>query len=108
MISHSLRMFIVPVAALLLSIAGGANAAQAPARDADSKLGRAIDAWAKPLVENGHLSGQLLVARGGKVIVERSFGYANRELKVPMTPETRLCVASITKPMTILLAFRQM
>jgi CubicO group peptidase (beta-lactamase class C family) len=81
-------------------------AAPAAPRDADPKLGKAIDAWAQPLVANGHLSGQLLVARNGKVIVERSYGFANRELQVPMTPETRLCIASITKPMTVLLAFR--
>jgi CubicO group peptidase (beta-lactamase class C family) len=64
--------------------------------------------WARPLVDNGHLSGQLLVARNGKVIVERSYGFANRELKAPMTPETRMCIASITKPMTMLVAFRLM
>lgn len=95
------------VAALTLIVACGA--APAPSKksaDLDPKLGRAIDAWAKPLVDNGHLSGQLLVARNGKVLVERSYGFANRELQVAMTPETRMCIASITKPMTVLLSFR--
>jgi CubicO group peptidase (beta-lactamase class C family) len=78
------------------------------ATDADPKLGKAIDAWARPLVANGHLSGQLLVARRGTVIVERSYGFANRELQVPITPDTRIAIASVTKPMTVLLSFRLM
>jgi len=99
----------LPLAAVHLSLCAGlAVSAPAPAKDADPKLGRAIDAWSAPLVANGHLSGQLLVARGGKILVERSFGYANRELKAPMTLETRMCIASITKPMTTLLAFNAM
>jgi CubicO group peptidase (beta-lactamase class C family) len=107
MTSRSFRTLLLPAAALVLW-AGLALAASAPLKDADPKLGKAIDAWAKPLVANGHLSGQLLVTRYGKVIVERSYGFANRELRVPITPETRLCVASVTKPMTVLIAYRLM
>lgn len=69
-----------------------------------TRLGRAIDAYARPLVDAGHLSGQLLVTRGGKVVVERDYGWANRELEVSVTPETRFNIASITKPMTIIIA----
>ena len=72
----------------------------------DRALGRAVDAWAKPLVDSGHLSGQLLVSRRGAVVLERSFGLADRELGVPVTPETRFNVASITKPMTTTLALQ--
>lgn len=100
-----LRFLAISMVALLLGVVPSAVPA-APV--ADSRLARAIDAWAKPLVDNGHLSGQLLVARHGKVIVERSYGFANRELRVPMTPEIRMCIASITKPMTTHLAFRAM
>jgi CubicO group peptidase (beta-lactamase class C family) len=72
------------------------------------RLGRAVDAYAAPLIARGHLSGQLLVARHGKVLFERSWGWANLELRSPMTPETRMNVASITKPMTVVLAYRLM
>jgi len=67
-------------------------------------VGRAIDAYAKPLITRGDLSGQLLVLRSGKVLIERSFGMANHELGVPMTPETRINIASVTKPMTATIA----
>jgi CubicO group peptidase (beta-lactamase class C family) len=42
----------------------------------------------------------LLVARGGRVLVERSFGFANYEQGVRFTPTTPTNVASITKPLT--------
>lgn len=39
-------------------------------------------------------------------MVERNYGFADRELGVPVTAESRFCVASETKPMTILLTLR--
>jgi CubicO group peptidase (beta-lactamase class C family) len=72
----------------------------------DEVLAEAIDAWAAPLVEAGLISGRLLVALGDDVLVERSFGLANRELGVPITETTRFCIASVTKPLTIALAAR--
>lgn len=80
-----------------------------PARAVDAAtLARSIDAYAAPLAAAGDLSGQLLVARRGKVIVERSYGFANLELRVPVAPETRFNIASITKPMTLVLTIQQM
>ena len=67
---------------------------------------RAIDAYAKPLVDRGDLWGQLLVVRRGEVLVERSWGLANAELGVPVTPETRFNIASVTKPMTVVVALQ--
>ena len=91
----------LPAAALAAASTAGAAA---PLDGAS--LGRAVDAYVKPLLERGHLSGQLLIARGDQVLVERNYGSANLELKVPVTPETRFCIASITKPMTGVLAMR--
>src|SRR5262245_29679445 len=75
----------------------GTNIAPAAAATAAA---RAIDAYVAPMLNRGHLSGQLLVLRGGRVIVERSWGKANAELGVAVTPETRFNIASVTKPMT--------
>lgn len=76
------------------------------APDPADPLGPALDAYVRPLVESGHFAGQVLIARNGQVIVERSYGLANRELGVPVTPETRFCIASITKPITVILAIQ--
>lgn len=88
----------------LLVLAYGTALAAAARDPEDAALARRVDAWARPLVERGELSGQLLIARGGRVVLERSFGYADRELGVRVTPETRFNVASVTKPMTIIAA----
>ena len=71
-----------------------------------TSLGQAIDACVAPLVRAGELSGQLIVARDGKVVVERCWGAADREHRKPMTPTTRMCIASITKPVNQVVAFR--
>lgn len=64
-------------------------------------LPRRIEDYLAPFLELGHVSGTLLVARGGEVLFERAYGMANHELGVPNTPQTKHCIASITKPMTI-------
>jgi CubicO group peptidase (beta-lactamase class C family) len=65
-----------------------------------------IDAYIAPFVSAGHFSGSIQVSRGRDSLYAGSFGLANRELAVPVGPETRFCVASVTKPMTQIIAFR--
>jgi CubicO group peptidase (beta-lactamase class C family) len=95
-----MSMILAPT---LLALA--ACAAAHGAEGAGDLKGR-LDAHVRPYVEAGHLSGTVLVARGNEVLYERSFGLANRELDVPNTASTRYCVASITKPMTVIVASR--
>ena len=78
-------------------------AAAQPSRPSDAAVVRRIGAYLAPLAAH-ELSGTLLVARGDRVLLERSFGYASHELGVPFTPATPTNVASITKPLTILIA----
>jgi CubicO group peptidase (beta-lactamase class C family) len=92
-------------ATLSLSVGPGAAFAQAASRIDDATLLRRIDAYLAPLAAH-ELSGTLLVARGGRVLVERSFGFANHELRVPFAPTTPTNIASITKPLTIIAALR--
>ena len=95
------RMIVYLLAALFMTPIAWAAAPRAD-------FGRALDAFTAPLEKSGHLSGQLLVARDGRVILERNYGWANAELKVPVTPETRFNIASVTKPMTVTLAIQLM
>jgi len=107
-------MRIHALAAVLLACVAGIGVAtgqtQAPPPsppapaplDADA-LRKKIDAYLQPLVADGHVSGTLLLARGSEILYERSFGMANYELGVPNTPDTRFCIASITKPITVML-----
>ncbi len=59
-----------------------------------------IDSHITPFAKSGHFSGVVVVGRGGKPILEKAYGYANAELRVPNAPDTRIGIASITKSMT--------
>ena len=96
---------IACVIALVSASASGATATSKPA-PSPKDVARVVDAYAKPLQERGDLSGQLLILRSGTVVVERSFGMADRERGVPVSPETRFNIASVTKPMTVNLAIQ--
>jgi CubicO group peptidase (beta-lactamase class C family) len=52
----------------------------------------------------GHAQGSVLVAEGGTVLVDTAFGFANMELGVRNTPNTRFRVASVTKQFTAMAA----
>ena len=89
------------LAAALVFAASLSTAASAPRPSTEAtRLARAIDAFAAPLLARDQLSGQLLVARHDTVLIERQWGYADWELRAPVTTETRFCIASVTKPMT--------
>ncbi len=85
------------VGSLLLS------SALAAAQGSDEVLARALEAYAAPLERAGLLSGVLLIIHGDEILCERAWGKANYELDVPIGPGTRFCIASVTKPMTIVL-----
>jgi CubicO group peptidase (beta-lactamase class C family) len=89
---------IIPLVCLSPLLAG----AQTVQRPSDEELARRVQSYVAPLAAH-ELSGTLLVARGDRVLVERSFGFANHELGVPFTPTTPTNVASITKPLTIII-----
>lgn len=91
--------------ALLITAAAPAPHHASPAPAAASAT-RAIDEAVRPMLARGELSGQLLVTRGGRALVERNFGFANLELGTPVTSETRFNIASVTKPMTVVLAIQ--
>jgi CubicO group peptidase (beta-lactamase class C family) len=48
----------------------------------------------------GHLSGSVLIAERGKILIDTAYGFANAEFGVRNTPDTRVRVASITKQFT--------
>ncbi len=52
------------------------------------------------------LSGVVLVMQGGDVVLHEGFGLADRSHGVPNGPETRFCIASITKIMTRIVVYQ--
>ena len=49
---------------------------------ADRDLEQQIDAYLKPYLDIGHLSGTILVAKNEDIIYQKSFGFADRDLPV--------------------------
>src|SRR5262245_14251877 len=67
---------------------------------AQSDKAKKIDELMRPFVQAGQFSGVVVASENGRVIYEKAFGMANAELKVPNQLDTRIGIASITKPMT--------
>jgi CubicO group peptidase (beta-lactamase class C family) len=65
-----------------------------------------IDAYLDPFVQAKQFSGVVLVMENGKVIYEKAFGLANADFKIPNQLDTRIGIASITKPMTLAIVAR--
>jgi len=78
--------------------------AQMPANQttvvASQDIASKIDEYMSALGKVGWFNGSILIAREGKVIVNKGYGMANFELDVPNTPQTKFRLGSITKPFT--------
>lgn len=65
-----------------------------------------IDAFIQPFARANHFSGVVLAAQDGKVIYEKAFGMADADFRILNELNTRIGIASITKPMTHVIAMR--
>ncbi len=72
----------------------------------DSELKKRIEAYIAPMEKAGQLSGSFLVARGDKILFEKSWGFADRQRKIAFDSKTSSCVASVSKPVTVILAVK--
>lgn len=89
---------IIPV---LLALAVPLSvAAEPPAvKRSDAELRQELDRLMTRLEAFG-FSGSLLVARDGRIVLEKGYGFADREKGVPFTADTVTCIGSITKQFT--------
>ncbi|MHB9108097.1 MAG: serine hydrolase [Armatimonadota bacterium] len=87
-INTSIRFLLLSLFALLTTGSLAANP------------GPRVDAYLRALSRQGGFSGTALVARDGKVLLNRGYGPANREWNLSNRPRTKFRVGSITKPFT--------
>lgn len=59
-----------------------------------------IESYLSQQVENKNFSGSVLVESKGKILVNKGYGMANYEHKVPNTSKTKFNIGSITKTIT--------
>lgn len=67
----------------------------------DETYSRAND-YMNNQTELGHFSGSILIAKQGKVILNKGYGMANLEHAIPNTPQTKFRLGSTSKPFTAL------
>jgi len=65
-------------------------------QDIESKVDEFINAHMK----NGNFNGSILIAKNGRILVSKGYGYANMEHNVLNTPQTKFRLGSITKQFT--------
>jgi len=68
----------------------------------------AIEKLMDRFYENEQYFGTILVAAKGEVLFERATGYADRDSLIPNTLDTKFRVASVTKPITVMLLLQLM
>jgi CubicO group peptidase (beta-lactamase class C family) len=59
-----------------------------------------MDQVIQSYVDSNKFMGAVLVARGDQVLLNKGYGFANLEWKIPNTPDTRFRLGSITKQFT--------
>jgi len=65
-----------------------------------------LDAYLRAAEQVRQFQGTVIVARKGVPVLERGYGYASLEFKVPNGPETKFLIGSITKQFTAALILR--
>ncbi|MBX7186700.1 MAG: serine hydrolase [Vicinamibacteria bacterium] len=77
-----------------------APAVPAPAVKSDRRIAADIERYMRAAVEVERFTGSILVARDGKPIISKGYGFANVEFDAPNTPATVFRLASLTKQFT--------
>jgi CubicO group peptidase (beta-lactamase class C family) len=63
-------------------------------------LEESIDDYLAPLVATNNFYGVALVARGDEILINKGYGFASIEHRVPHTAESKFQIASLSKPFT--------
>ncbi|MBW8874579.1 MAG: beta-lactamase family protein [Acidobacteria bacterium] len=77
-----------------------------PAAGQSKDVAQRVDEYLSLRTDLGRFSGAVLIARDGKVLLRKGYGFADVEKKTPYTPETRQDVASISKMFTAMAALK--
>lgn len=102
--SIALHLSGFKISAIAVETGGGGEGGLLPppitGRMDAAALTAALDAYLAKLAADDVLSGVVLVAKDGRPIFERAYGFADRGHRVPNTPATRFNLGSINKTFT--------
>lgn len=97
------RAFVLAIPLALSVLTAGSAFCAGPAAGPD--VAARMDAYLAAANKIQRFSGSVLVARGGTIVLRKSYGLANYELNVPNTPETKFRLGSVTKQFTSMAIF---
>jgi len=89
-----------PVISLILLSAVLAMTCKKDFTKTSSDFEARVDNYALPFVKAAGFSGTVLIAKGGKILVNKGYGKADYEWDIPSTPRTVFQIASISKSFT--------
>ncbi len=76
------------------------KSAAEPPKGSDAEAGMATDAFLRDLASGDEFSGVVLLARNNAAFLEKAYGLADREFRVPVNIETKFNLGSINKIFT--------
>jgi D-alanyl-D-alanine carboxypeptidase len=79
---------------------GGEEGPAEAAKGSDAELVAAVKEYGEQIAQADEFSGVILIAKGGKPIFEKAYGYADREKKVLNRVDTKFNLGSINKSFT--------
>jgi len=93
-------LLVLSIISLLISTTSAQQADTAKLPDTSAgKLGADLDTVARKAAETG-FSGAVLVAKGGKILLHKGYGLANKERQIPVKSDTVFAIGSIAKMFT--------
>lgn len=92
-----LKLFFIAVLGLAASTISCHIFLNMPPIQSDYDLAKKIDGY---VLSYGNFSGAILVARAGRIIINKGYGFANYEFDAPITDQTKFRIASISKVFT--------
>lgn len=93
----------LPVLAASICFASGLTV---PAQGQSADVASQADRYLTARMEMGNFSGAVLIAKDGKVVFRKAYGFADVEKRIPYTADTQHEVASISKMFTAMAALK--
>lgn len=98
--SFARRKFIVLLQAVLVSLSLSYVLSGCSYDTKNKELIEEVENAADAFVKANEFNGTILVAKDGKILINKSYGYARFDDKTMITPQTRFMIGSITKQFT--------
>lgn len=85
------------VVSMEVAVPGSLSPVALAATTSANSASAVVDSLLGPLAESGAFSGSVLIAKRGHILVDNSYGFANRFQNINDTPQTRFAIGALTQ-----------